>query len=277
MLAFPESGKGTDPPTLSTNLLEHTGQCCFLCRYCHFSIPVTAQGDLIRPPPHNTHVGKLCAKGWVDEGTWIVGRYVLRPYDKVPVMVFWYRYESSRTPVFLQIQNWFAVLNNVLNLIIGQAKYTEFKWRLSAALWTEAAALQSIQTDCGIHRAYSAVATWMKWLERESHYLASSLMVRWSCTSTPAAVMACSLVQGRMYHHHHHHHQRYWLLLAAFFNRWVAVGTTMVRGTETSHDDVTFNEIVCQLLVPSNDVITRDGEGAEIRRSVLDVAPLAFH
>jgi len=39
----------------------------------------------------------------------------------------------------------------------------------------------------------------------------------------------------------------------------------LARGTETSHDDVTFDEIVCQW-VPQNDVITRDGEGEEIWR-----------
>jgi hypothetical protein len=33
MLVFPESGEGTDQPTLSINLFEHTGQCCCIYRY----------------------------------------------------------------------------------------------------------------------------------------------------------------------------------------------------------------------------------------------------
>jgi hypothetical protein len=58
----------------------------------------------------------------------------------------------------------------------------------------------------------------------------------------------------------------------------IFIGSQLARpwgGAETSHDDVTFHEIVRQLLVLPNDVITRDDVGESARWLVRDVAPLA--
>ena len=202
MLVFPELGKGTDQPTLSTNLFELNGQaslcsdikwrhviiqvttCSFVAgsmKYCHFSIPVTAQGDWIRTPPHKTHVREIVWEwlgGWRHRNSRQLSVTSMRQDTcNGGLISIWKFAEQLRTPVFLQIQNAFAILSSVLNLSIGRAKYCEFKWRLIAALCLE------VLTRCfsAEHSdwlwyppSFKCIRNWMKCLERESHYLASS-------------------------------------------------------------------------------------------------------
>jgi hypothetical protein len=149
MLVFPEIGKGTDQPTLSTNLLERSGQCLYVqissggmwssndlltvgsLKYCHFSLPVTAQDDWIRPQPHNTYVGEIVWEGlggWKHMNSRQVSVTSMRQDTCNGVLISMWKFaDQFRSPVFLQIQNWFVVLSSVLNLTAGRAKYSEFK------------------------------------------------------------------------------------------------------------------------------------------------------